>query len=132
MMAYNQYILTCGGTACESNKGAEIYDKLVEEAGKHGVANEVQIVKTGCFGFCEQGPIVKVLPQDSFYVNVVPDDAEEIIAEHIIKGREVKRLLYKGDGEKKSSFASEDIQFYQNQLRVVLRNCGVIDPESID
>jgi NADH-quinone oxidoreductase subunit F/NADP-reducing hydrogenase subunit HndC len=131
-MAYNHYILTCGGTACESNKGAEIYAKLIEEAEKLGVKDEVQIVKTGCFGFCERGPIVKVLPEDSFYVDVKPEDAGEIIAEQILKGREVKRLLYKGEGEKKSTTAVEDIEFYQKQVRVVLRNCGVINPESID
>ena len=131
-MAYNHYILTCGGTACESNKGAEIYTQLVEEAKKQGVIGEVQIVKTGCFGFCERGPIVKVLPEDSFYVDVRPEDAREIIAEHILKGREVKRLLYKGEAEKKTGTSTEDIQFYQKQFRVVLRNCGVIDPEKID
>jgi NADH-quinone oxidoreductase subunit F/NADP-reducing hydrogenase subunit HndC len=131
-MAYNHYILTCGGTACESNKGDEIYTKLIEEAALQGASGAVQIVKTGCFGFCERGPIVKVLPEDSFYVDVKPEDAREIIAEHIVKGREVKRLLYTGDGEKKSDLAVEDIQFYQKQVRVVLRNCGIIDPESID
>jgi NADH-quinone oxidoreductase subunit F/NADP-reducing hydrogenase subunit HndC len=130
-MAYNHYILVCGGTACESNKGAQIYEALIAEAEKQGVKGEVQIVKTGCFGFCEQGPIVKVLPEDSFYVGVKPEDAPEIIAEQILKGREVKRLLYKQDNEKKTS-AVEDIEFYQKQVRVVLRNCGVINPESID
>ncbi|MDR0641250.1 MAG: NADH-quinone oxidoreductase subunit NuoF [Treponema sp.] len=131
-MAYSHYILTCGGTACESNKGIEIYDQLNAEAEKQGVLDQVQIVKTGCFGFCERGPIVKVLPEESFYVDVKPEDAREIIAEQIIKGREVKRLLYKEDTEKKSTIAVEDIGFYQKQFRVVLRNCGVINPENID
>jgi (2Fe-2S) ferredoxin len=131
-MAYEQYILTCGGTACESNKGIEIYQQLIAEAEKQGVKSKVQIVQTGCFGFCERGPIVKVLPSESFYVDVKPEDAKEIIAEQIIKGREVKRLLYKEDTAKKSAVAVEDIQFYQKQFRVVLRNCGVINPENID
>jgi NADH-quinone oxidoreductase subunit F/NADP-reducing hydrogenase subunit HndC len=131
-MAYHHYILVCGGTGCESNRSAEIYTALKEEAKKAGQADQVQIVKTGCFGFCEQGPIVKVLPEDSFYVGVKPEDAKELIAEHIIKGREVKRLLYSGDGAKKKPLAVEDIEFYQKQVRVVLRNCGVIDPENID
>jgi len=132
-MAYNHYILTCGGTACESNKGVELFDQLNAEAEKQGVKNQVQIVKTGCFGFCEKGPIVKVLPEDSFYVDVKPADAKEIIAEHIVKGREVKRLLYNDETtQKKSIMAVEDIPFYQKQFRVVLRNCGVINPESID
>ena len=127
-MAYKHFVLVCGGTGCESNKGDEIYRNLIAEAEAQGEKDEVQIVKTGCFGFCEVGPIVKVLPEDSFYVHVTPGDAKEIIAEHIKKGREVKRLLYKGDGEKKNSLAVEDIQFYQKQFRVVLRNCGLINP----
>ncbi|MDR3131186.1 MAG: NADH-quinone oxidoreductase subunit NuoF [Treponema sp.] len=131
-MAYNHYILTCGGTACESNKGDEIYTQLIAEAERLGVKDQVQIVKTGCFGFCERGPIVKVLPEESFYVDVKPEDAVEIIAEQILKGREVPRLLYKQDEAKKKTAAIEDIEFYQKQFRVVLRNCGVINPESID
>jgi NADH-quinone oxidoreductase subunit F/NADP-reducing hydrogenase subunit HndC len=131
-MAYNHFILCCGGTGCESNKGDEIYKGLIAEAEKQNVKGEVQIVKTGCFGFCEAGPIVKVLPEESFYVGVKPEDAREIIAEQILKGREVPRLLYKGDEQKKKTVAVEDIQFYQKQVRVVLRNCGVIDPENID
>ncbi|MDR2767447.1 MAG: NADH-quinone oxidoreductase subunit NuoF [Treponema sp.] len=131
-MAYNHFILCCGGTACESNKGAEICEALIKEADALGVKNEVQIVKTGCFGFCEQGPIVKVLPEESFYVGVKPEDAHEIIAEQILKGREVPRLLYKEEAANKSVTAVEDIQFYQKQVRVVLRNCGVINPENID
>ncbi|MDR1972915.1 MAG: NADH-quinone oxidoreductase subunit NuoF [Treponema sp.] len=131
-MPYSHYILTCGGTACESNKGNDIYERLIAEADKQGVRDQVQIVKTGCFGFCERGPIVKVLPEESFYVDVKPDDAWEIIAEQILKGREVKRLLYKDDTEKKNTVAVEDIGFYQKQFRVVLRNCGVINPENID
>jgi NADH-quinone oxidoreductase subunit F/NADP-reducing hydrogenase subunit HndC len=131
-MAYNHYILTCGGTACESNKGAEIFAQLNAEAEKQGVKGEVQIVKTGCFGFCERGPIVKVLPEESFYVDVKPEDAKEIIAEQIVKGREVKRLLYSEDESSKPVEAVDDISFYHKQFRVVLRNCGVINPENID
>jgi NADH:ubiquinone oxidoreductase subunit F (NADH-binding)/(2Fe-2S) ferredoxin/NAD-dependent dihydropyrimidine dehydrogenase PreA subunit len=131
-MAYNHFILCCGGTACESNKGKEIYEDLIREAKAQNVSSEVQIVQTGCFGFCERGPIVKVLPEESFYVDVKPEDAKEIIAEQIVKGREVKRLLYKENDSAKKETAIEDIEFYQKQVRVVLRNCGVIDPENID
>ncbi|MDR0586947.1 MAG: NADH-quinone oxidoreductase subunit NuoF [Treponema sp.] len=131
-MAFNHFILCCGGTACESNKGREIYDELIREAQAQNVTGEVQIVQTGCFGFCERGPIVKVLPEESFYVDVKVEDAKEIIAEQIVKGREVKRLLYKEDASTKAETSIEDIQFYQKQFRVVLRNCGVIDPENID
>jgi len=130
-MAYKHFILCCGGTACESARGREIFETLQNEAAAQKVSNDVQIVQTGCFGFCERGPIVKVLPEESFYVDVKPEDAKEIIAEHIVKGREVKRLLYKEDDEKKKT-AIQDIRFYQKQFRVVLRNCGVIDPENID
>jgi NADH:ubiquinone oxidoreductase subunit F (NADH-binding)/(2Fe-2S) ferredoxin len=129
-MAVKNYILVCGGTACESAKGHEIYEQLIAEAEKQGVAADVQIVKTGCFGFCEQGPIVKVLPDDNFYVQVTPEDAPEIISENIIKGRVVQRLKYKEEGKNDSD--SQEIGFYQKQYRIVLRNCGMIDPDNIE
>ena len=131
-MAYNHYILVCGGTGCESSNSDGIYNNLLAEAKAAGVIDKVQIVKTGCFGFCEKGPIVKVLPQESFYVEVKPEDAKEIIAEQVVKGREVKRLLYKKDQAAGDKVKIEDIEFYQKQFRVVLRNCGVINPENID
>ena len=131
-MAYKNFILVCAGTGCESNKGVEIHNALVREAEAQGVKNEVQIVKTGCFGFCGKGPIVKVMPAESFYVEVKPEDAREIIAEQVVKGREVKRLLYKKDAKTAETVKIEDIDFYQKQFRVVLRNCGVINPENID
>ena len=129
-MAVKNYILVCGGTACESSKADEIYNALIHEAEKQGVARDVQVVKTGCFGFCEKGPIVKVLPEEAFYVTVQPSDAQEIIAETIVKGRMVKRLLYLEEGKKE--FDIDDIKFYQKQVRIVLRNCGFIDPENIE
>ena len=131
-MHYNHFILVCGGTGCESSAGDEIYRNLIAEAEKIGIKEQVQIVKTGCFGFCERGPIIKVLPEDSFYVNVKPEDAKEIIAEQILKGRTVKRLLYRDDKQAKTTETIEDIQFYHKQVRVVLRNCGVINPENIE
>lgn len=129
-MAIKNYILVCGGTACESIKSDEIYQNLLAEAASQGVADDVQVVKTGCFGFCEKGPIVKVLPDENFYVQVAPDDAKEIISENVIKGRVVERLAYKEDG--KNIAATEKIGFYQKQHRIVLRNCGIIDPENIE
>jgi len=128
-MAYTHYILVCGGTGCESSSADAIYNNLITEAKAAGVVDKVQIVKTGCFGFCEKGPIVKVLPEDSFYVEVKPADAKEIINEQIVKGREVPRLLY--NKERKSTETVEEIKFYQKQLRIVLRNCGVINPEDL-
>jgi NADH:ubiquinone oxidoreductase subunit F (NADH-binding)/(2Fe-2S) ferredoxin/Pyruvate/2-oxoacid:ferredoxin oxidoreductase delta subunit len=130
-MAYKNFILVCGGTGCESSRSEEIYKNLIREAETLGVSRDVQVVKTGCFGFCEKGPIVKVLPSESFYVEVKPEDAHEIIAEQVIKGREVTRLLYRKD-KKAETAKLEDIEFYQKQFRIVLRNCGVINPESID
>lgn len=128
-MAFTHYILVCGGTGCESSNSNDIYLQLKEAAARNNVADKVQIVKTGCFGFCEKGPIVKVLPEDSFYVEVKPEDAAEIITEQVIKGREVTRLLY--NKEKKDREKVEEIQFYQKQQRIVLRNCGIINPEDI-
>ena len=98
-MAYKNFILVCAGTGCESSRASAIFEALQREAEAQGVKNDVQVVKTGCFGFCEKGPIVKVLPQESFYVEVKPEDAKEIIAEQVVKGREVKRLLYKKDAK---------------------------------
>jgi NADH-quinone oxidoreductase subunit F/NADP-reducing hydrogenase subunit HndC len=136
---YTHYILTCGGTACQSNKGVEIYEGLMAEAKKQGLAAKVQVIKTGCFGFCEKGPIVKVLPENSFYVDVKPEDAAEIISSQVKDGREVERLLYKNpDGSPapravaSGHGALPPINFYQKQERVVLRNCGVINPEVIE
>jgi NADH:ubiquinone oxidoreductase subunit F (NADH-binding)/(2Fe-2S) ferredoxin len=131
-MAIRNYILVCGGTGCESSHSDEIYQNLLAEADAQGVGDEVQVVKTGCFGFCEQGPIVKILPEDSFYVQVKPSDAKELISEHIIKGRQVERLLYNKDTLKQKSAKVDDIEFYKKQYRIVLRNCGFIDPENID
>ena len=129
-MAYTHYILVCGGTGCESSNADLIYKNLQAEAKNFGVEDKVQIVKTGCFGFCEKGPIVKVLPEDSFYVEVKPEDAKDIIAEQVVKGREIQRLLY--NKEKKNIEDVQEIQFYQKQKRIVLRNCGVINPEDIN
>ena len=127
-MAYKNYILVCAGTACESSKGVALYEALEKELKEQGVEAEAQLVKTGCFGFCEQGPIVKILPDESFYVKVGPEHAKKIVSEHIVKGRQVEELLY--DKDQKGS--SDSIDFYQKQQRIVLRNCGVINPEYID
>ena len=130
-MAIKTYVLVCGGTACESIKSRELVDALIKELHEQGVEHEAQIVKTGCFGFCEKGPVVKMLPDETFYVNVAPSDARELIAEHVVKGRPVKRLMYDSEQSKKR-VKIDGIPFYQKQFRIVLRNCGVINPESID
>lgn len=130
-MAFKYYALVCGGTGCESAKADAIYKNLISECEEQGIKQDVQVVKTGCFGFCEQGPIVKVLPDESFYVKVVPEDAKEMVAEHFVKGREVERLLYDKELSKKRA-KIDDIDFYQKQVRIILRNCGVINPDDIN
>jgi len=130
-MGYKQYILVCGGAACESNQGIALFNALKNAVVSNRLVNDVQVVRTGCLGFCEKGPVVKILPQDTFYVEVKPEDADTIVKEHIVKGRVVSRLLY----DKKQSQINvgiEGIDFYQKQFRIVLRNCGVIDPDKID
>ena len=111
MNNYRMHLLVCGGTGCTSSDSLKLVDELKESIEKHGISNEVEVVVTGCFGFCEKGPILKVYPDDVFYVTVKPEDAEEIVEEHVIKGRQVERLLYvepnlkvKLEGQKRSSF----------------------------
>lgn len=130
-MSFTHYILVCGGSACESSASVEIFQSFKAEVKKAGLETSVKIIQTGCFGFCEKGPIVKVLPDDSFYVEVKPEDAHDIVQEHIIKGEPVERLLY--IKEKRSlNEEIEEIPFYKKQKRIVLRNCGLIDPENIE
>lgn len=131
-MAYKNYIMVCTGTGCESSKAGKLHANLEAELKAAGVDAEAQLVKTGCFGFCEQGPIVKILPDETFYVKVKPEDAKEIVAEHIVKGRKVEHLIYKDPDAEKTPVATDDIGFYRKQFRIVLRNCAVINPEIID
>ena len=130
-MAYQSYVLICGGTACCSGGADGIAEEFGKCLGLAGLADKVQVVKTGCLGFCEQGPIVKILPQGTFYVQVKKDDVGEIVSEHLVKGRVVQRLCY-DPSQAKKLVSEANIPFYQKQYRIVLRNCGVIDPEKID
>src|SRR5690554_1877686 len=132
MAKYKMHILVCGGTGCKSADSAKIVDSLNAELESHGIESEAKVILTGCFGFCEQGPIVKVIPDNTFYTQVKPSDAKEIIEEHIIKGRKVTRLLYTNPENEEHVSDSKHMGFYKKQLRVALRNCGVIDPENID
>ncbi|MDD4500600.1 MAG: NADH-quinone oxidoreductase subunit NuoF [Bacteroidales bacterium] len=125
-------LLVCGGTGCRASASATIVEKLNESLKAHQLTEEAQVVTTGCFGFCEKGPIVKVIPDNTFYTQVKPEDAEEIVAEHILKGRKVSRLLYEDPENKEHITDSRHMGFYQKQMRIALRNCGVIDPENID
>jgi NADP-reducing hydrogenase subunit HndC len=132
MTDYKMHLLICGGTGCKAAESDEIKNSLKNWIDELGLEDDAQIVFTGCFGFCEKGPIVKVLPDNTFYVNVKPDDAEEIVKEHLIKGRPVKRLLYTDPVTKNAISDSKGMDFYKKQLRIALRNCGFINPESID
>ncbi|MBR1587258.1 MAG: NAD(P)H-dependent oxidoreductase subunit E, partial [Kiritimatiellae bacterium] len=130
-MAYESYVLVCGGTACCSSGGTTVVEAFKKELEAAGLQDKVQVVVTGCLGFCEQGPIVKILPQGTFYVQVKDSDVKEIVAEHLVKGRVVQRLCYDPEQAKKL-VAEANIPFYQKQYRIVLRNCGIIDPEKIE
>ncbi len=129
---YKMHLLVCGGTGCRSAQSDQIAENLRAELKAKGLENEAQVIMTGCFGFCEKGPIVKVLPDNTFYTSVKPEDAAEIVAEHVFKGRKVQRLLYTDPEKKEHVSDSKHMGFYQKQLRIALRNCGFIDPENID
>lgn len=131
MAKFNMHMLVCGGTGCRASASEVLYKNLKKEVQEKGLENEVQVVTTGCFGFCEQGPIVKMIPDNTFYVGVKPEDASEIVAEHAIKGRKVNRLLYKDPVKKEQIPDSKHMGFYKKQIRIALRNCGMIDPENI-
>ena len=129
------HILVCGGTGCTSSGSKAVVEALNEELAKNNLQDEVKVVTTGCFGLCALGPIMIVYPEGAFYSRIEPDMIPEIVSEHIIKGRVVKKYLYtdKKEGEEVTGTESlNDTNFYKKQIRVSLRNCGVIDPENID
>ena len=132
MSQYKMHVLVCAGTGCHSSESNLVYEMLRDEVDRKGLGREVQIIRTGCFGFCEKGPIVKILPDNTFYTQVKPSDAREIVDEHVIKGRSVHRLLYTDPETKEHVLDSKHMGFYKKQLRIALRNCGTIDPENID
>lgn len=129
---YKMQLLVCGGTGCRASASAQIVENLNASLKAHGLEEDAQVVTTGCFGFCEKGPIVKVIPDNTFYTQVKPEDAEEIIAEHVLKGRKVTRLLYENPKTQEHVADSKHMGFYQKQIRIALRNCGFINPENID
>lgn len=131
MDIFRSHVLVCGGTGCTSSDSPKIMEKLNEEISKAGLDKEVKVVRTGCFGLCEAGPIVIVYPEGSFYSRVQITDVPEIVTEHLLKGRIVNRLLHKEDSGT-VEMSLDNIGFYKKQKRVALRNCGVIDPERIE
>ncbi len=129
---YRSHVLVCGGTGCTSSGSAKIIETLESEIAKAGLAEEVKVIRTGCFGLCALGPIMIVYPEGCFYSMVQPDDIPEIVSEHLLKGRIVTRLLYQETVQEDSVKSLNETQFYKKQVRVALRNCGVINPENID
>ncbi|MBM6691076.1 MAG: NADH-quinone oxidoreductase subunit NuoF [Fusobacterium sp.] len=127
----NKKILICGGTGCLSSKSREIKENLEKELKNRNI-DDVEVVLTGCFGFCEKGPIVKVVPANNFYIEVKPEDAKDIIEIDIIDSKKVERILYKDPVSQKAVTDYKKMNFYQKQERRVLKNCGAIDPENID
>ena len=130
---FRSNVLVCGGTGCTSSNSEQIIEKLQEELKAQGLEKEVNVIRTGCFGLCALGPIMVVYPEGAFYSRVTVEDVPEIVSEHLLKGRIVKRLLYQetvvDDNTTKSL---NETTFYAKQMRIALRNCGVINPENID
>ncbi len=126
------HILVCGGTGCTSGNSKKIVEELKAALIETGLDKEVKLIMTGCFGLCAKGPIVVVYPEGSFYQHVKPEDAREIVFEHIKGGKPVERLLHSEKDADGAHKAINETSFYKSQKRVVLRNCGLIDPENID
>ncbi len=132
MSKYSMHLLVCGGTGCRASASDAIVENLKTELEAKGLSDTVQVIMTGCFGFCEKGPIVKVSPDNTFYVQVKPEDARKIVEEHVIKGRKVRELLYVDPKANEVIEDSKHMGFYKKQIRIALRNCGFINPEILD
>ena len=133
MEFYRSQVLVCTGTGCSSSGSWNIIKKFNEEIAKAGLEKEVRVINTGCFGLCETGPVVIVYPAAAFYSHIKVDDVERIVNEHLLKGRIVRDLLYKGSVDESNKIRSlDEVDFYKKQKRVALRNCGVINPEDIN
>ncbi len=125
-------LLVCGGTGCHASESDLIVKKLKKIIEEKGLSDKAYASQTGCFGFCEKGPIIKVFPDDVFYIEVKLSDVEEIVQKHLIEGKVVDRLLYEEPTLKKKVETQHDMSFYKKQMRIALRNCGLIDPEDIE
>lgn len=126
------HVLCCGGTGCTSSGSEAIIAEMEKQLKANGLDKEIKVVKTGCFGLCALGPVMIVYPEGAFYSRITVEDVKEIVEEHLLKGRVVKRLLYSETIEEDNIKSLNDVDFYKKQLRVALRNCGVINPEDID
>jgi len=132
MEFYRSQVLICGGTGCTSSGSMDILAALKSELATKGLDKEVEVIRTGCFGLCELGPIVIVYPEGAFYSKVTVEDIPELVEEHLLKGRILKRLIYHDAIEEDKVKSLNKVGFYEKQLRIALKNCGVIDPENID
>ena len=134
MELYRAHVLVCGGTGCTASGSGELLKRFEEKLKEHGLEKEIKMVRTGCFGLCEAGPVVIVYPEGTFYSRVKVEDVDEIVSEHLLKGRKVQHLVYVDHATQESSVTKslDEIGFYKKQQRLALRNCGVIDPENID
>ena len=126
------HILVCGGTGCVAANSKAIIDEFNQQLSKHGLTDEVKVILTGCFGLCALGPIVLVYPEGAFYSEIKVENVAEIVEEHILKGRLVEKFLYHETVKEDFIASLNETAFYKKQHRIALRNCGVIDPESID
>jgi NADH:ubiquinone oxidoreductase subunit F (NADH-binding)/(2Fe-2S) ferredoxin/ferredoxin len=132
MSKYSMHLLVCGGTSCHSSDSDALVCNLRDELDARGLMQSVQVILTGCFGLCSRGPIVKVMPDNTYYVNVKPEDAAEIVAEHVVRGKKVNRLLFRDPVTKEPVESDNKKGLFRKQLKIVLRNCGFINPENID
>ena len=129
---YRSTVIVCGGTGCTSSGSLSVIEALEKEIAEAGLTEEVKVIKSGCFGLCALGPVVVVYPEGAFYANMTPDHVKEVVQEHLLKGRIVKHLLYDETVAEEEIKSLDQTNFYKKQLRVALRNCGVIDPENIE
>ncbi len=132
MADFKMHILVCGGTGCRASHSEKIVTNLKTGLIERNLEKEIKVISTGCFGFCEKGPVIKIVPDNTFYTEVRPEDVKDIIEEHIIKGRPVRRLLYVNPKNEYHVASTTNIDFYKKQVRIALRNCGFINPENIE
>ncbi|HOH69929.1 MAG TPA: NAD(P)H-dependent oxidoreductase subunit E, partial [Sedimentibacter sp.] len=132
MKIFRSHVLVCGGTGCSSSNSALIREKFIEKIKEVNLDNEVQVIGTGCFGLCEVGPVVIIYPEGSFYARMTVDRVDEIVEEHLLKGRIVRKYLYDKSATEEKIKALSEVDFYKKQMRVALRNCGRINPENIN
>ncbi len=129
---YRSHVLVCGGTGCTASGGADVLAALNKELVEYHLDSEICVVQTGCHGLCAEGPIMIVYPDGIFYTRIQVDDVQEIVSEHLLKGRVVDRLVYKEAKEEGHIESLEETTFYKKQTRTALKNCGLINPENID